>query len=575
MKKIALLLSTLFLASCGVPPTSSTGISKAPGYTFTSQGAPGSDLGVLGDTYLDEATGKIYVKTGLGWQEVGNLPSASNPAQTSQNQGNSSENQGQTTSEQGQEPIATSTPAAQTSDAPIATSNPPAQTSTSPAQTSTSPAQTSQQQQTSTSTSVITSFDPVDGFTWDISPTLYGEQFMVTLGTKLAATQTATASYSGCLNIGARAAAYPNENSSTFIPFYHEAKDSEKTTTSGCNREHTWPNSRGGGDKAGGEEIERDPIMVRPTITEDNSDRGNNVYGTGSGAWDPASIGYEGARGESARVILYVMARYGKSHNLILNNSTTYTKGVRNMGILKTLLEWNRKYKPTEFEKTVCNRYYKMGYARNAFVDHPEFADYIWDDNGFRTTPYNAPVTPTSSQQVTSATTQQDTSTPITGNTLEQIKNAAEISGKDIAIVANDPNGGYVAMSDEHKVSQTSGDLPWYLIGDTVSISGTTVSKSDDFKKFRFTQNNDQTYTITIGGKDLYGYIDGTHYSIQLGAPSVSDKTNKWSLSMDSNGGVTLYSEPSSGNKVYLIYSDKASFCGTSSAASGNIRLFA
>lgn len=212
---------------------------------------------------------------------------------------------------------------------------------------------------------------------------------MVALGDKVNATRTATATYSNCLYIGAKAAAYPNENSNTFIPFYHECKDSEKTTTSGCNREHTWPNSRGGGKDAGGAMIEIDPIMIRPTIEKDNSNRGNKVYGDVNGAWDPASLGYAGARGESARVIFYAMACYSEDNDLILNNSTNYTKGVHNMGILKTLLKWHHDYPPTDWERTVCERYAKMGHARNAFVTNPEFADYIWDSNGFRTTPYN------------------------------------------------------------------------------------------------------------------------------------------------------------------------------------------
>ncbi len=214
---------------------------------------------------------------------------------------------------------------------------------------------------------------------------------MVSLGKKINATRTATATYSECLSIGARAAAYPNENSSTFIPFYHEAKDSEKTTISSCNREHTWPNSRGGGSKAGGGNIEKDPIMVRPSLTKENSGRSNYFYGTGGKSapeWDPAVCGFEGARGESARVILYVVTCYSESNRLSLSNNPKDATGDRTMGTLSTLLKWNRDYPPTEFERTVNERYYKMGHARNAFVDHPEYADYIYDSDGFRDSAY-------------------------------------------------------------------------------------------------------------------------------------------------------------------------------------------
>ena len=41
---------------------------------------------------------------------------------------------------------------------------------------------------------------------------------------------------------------------------------------SGMNKEHTWPNSHGGN------KIENDPHMVRPTIKAENSSRGNEYF---------------------------------------------------------------------------------------------------------------------------------------------------------------------------------------------------------------------------------------------------------------------------------------------------------
>ena len=204
--------------------------------------------------------------------------------------------------------------------------------------------------------------------------TKYGEDSRNQLGALITGR---TTSYSNCLEVGKKAAAYPNENSSTFIPFYHEAKSSE-AVSGGCNREHTWPKSRGGNL------IEKDPLIIRQSLSSENSSRGNSNYAL-SGGWDPASCGYEGARGESARVILYAATRYGKSLGLKLSNSFSTSKS---MGTLKDLLAWNAQYPPTDFEKTVNDRYEKMGYARNPFVDHPIYANYIWDTTGFRTSTY-------------------------------------------------------------------------------------------------------------------------------------------------------------------------------------------
>ncbi|MBQ9457547.1 MAG: endonuclease [Bacilli bacterium] len=365
MKRKFLVLGLVaLLASCTAPAASGPA-------SIEGKGAPSADIGTVGAVYTDTISGVSYRKTILGWvvidqAVVGTSESGQEPASSQSSQSSAASSQSGQTSN----PSSGSASSSQVGQ----TSNPSGSTSTP-----------------GSSSSSATSYSPFTPGTydWNVDTTLYGRNFMVALAAKVNATRTATATYSSCLSIGARAAAYPNENSNTFIPFYHECKDSEKTTTSGCNREHTWPNSRGGGDKAGGTNIERDPIMVRPTIEKDNSNRGNDVYGDVNGSWDPASIGYAGARGESARVIFYVMCCYGESNNLVLNNSTSYSSGTRNMGILKTLLKWHHDYPPTDWERTVCERYAKMGHARNAFVTNPEFADYIWDSNGFRTTPYN------------------------------------------------------------------------------------------------------------------------------------------------------------------------------------------
>lgn len=222
---------------------------------------------------------------------------------------------------------------------------------------------------------------------WNMDLTLFGKEFQVTLARKINETRTKTTSYSNCLEVGIKAAAYPYENSESFIPFYHEPKDGQQVKgTKGVNREHTWPNSRGS-KKTG---MGADPLVIRPTLSSDNSDRSNHFYGLGGKAnleWDPASCGYEAARGEAARIILYAATAYHAQGFVLTNTPDDDWNKIKSMGTLKTLLAWNRTYAPSQFEKAVCDRYDKMGYARNAFVDHPEYADYIYDDDGIRETP--------------------------------------------------------------------------------------------------------------------------------------------------------------------------------------------
>lgn len=227
-----------------------------------------------------------------------------------------------------------------------------------------------------------------------------GNAFRGELQTLIKKYKTKTATYSACLEIGAAAASYP-QGSSTFVPFYHAAPGTTAgvsgngactTTIDKCNREHTWPNSRGSGKKNG---PGNDPFLVRPTLTSENSSRGNKFYGTSSNEWDPASCGYEGARGEAARVILYAATAYygtcgtgGSSQGskpLELSNNPGDETALHTMGTLKTLLEWNAKYEPSDMEIQINDYLCEKGYGRNPFVDEPSYAGYIWDEDGVRT----------------------------------------------------------------------------------------------------------------------------------------------------------------------------------------------
>jgi hypothetical protein len=236
------------------------------------------------------------------------------------------------------------------------------------------------------------SYSPSDGSSYwerlDTSKT--GNSFRADLQSLIKQYKTRTASYHDCLGLGAKAAAYPL-GSSTFVPFYHAAPNVEEGVTSNgatttskdlCNREHTWPKSRGSGKSGPG----ADPFIIRPTLKSENSSRSNYFYGYSSkNEWDPASCGYEYARGEAARVTLYAAtAYYGDGYNFELSNNPSDSTGKKTMGTLKTLLEWNTKYAPTAMERQINDYLCSNGYGRNPFVDDPSFASNIWDVNGIR-----------------------------------------------------------------------------------------------------------------------------------------------------------------------------------------------
>lgn len=144
---------------------------------------------------------------------------------------------------------------------------------------------------------------------------------------------------------------------------------------SGMNKEHTWPNSHGGG------KIENDPHMVRPTLTSENSARGNMYYSDGTTpGWDPDSFGNEKYRGIAARIIFYG-ATIGSSAGLIIEDvGRGQGSGTGNrMGKLGDLLKWNLAY-PVDQSEIIRNETLdiSLNYNRNPFIDDPLLACKIW-----------------------------------------------------------------------------------------------------------------------------------------------------------------------------------------------------
>ena len=159
---------------------------------------------------------------------------------------------------------------------------------------------------------------------------------------------------------------------------------SGKSTTD-FNKEHVWPKSHGGN------KVEADIFMARPTINAENSDRGNSFYVEGmchsSNGWDPwtafgDNIGCyqnEAIRGECARIIFYCCAA-SNALNLETNNKPTTYATSATMGNLADMLKWNALYPVNEREMRRQDGGQYLQGNRNPFVDHPEWAAKIWAD---------------------------------------------------------------------------------------------------------------------------------------------------------------------------------------------------
>ena len=157
------------------------------------------------------------------------------------------------------------------------------------------------------------------------------------------------------------------------------------------NREHTWPASRTVGGR-GNDPLEDDIHMTRPTLTSENSSRGNSFYTDASEAgWDPATFNNESYRGDSARIIFYCVVADSR---LSLVDKEYDSSANHTMGKLSRLLEWNLKYPVADREKTRNEVAESYQGNRNPFIDHPEYACRIWGNYNSTTKQICGSVTP-------------------------------------------------------------------------------------------------------------------------------------------------------------------------------------
>lgn len=184
-------------------------------------------------------------------------------------------------------------------------------------------------------------------------------------------------------------------NENNVILFYTQrSQDADTYGTGGnyINREHVWAKSHG--TFADIRPMDGDINNLRPADGSVNVDRSNLDFGvvqpngtehdeaTGcwynNNYWEPSAA----TKGQVARILLYMATRYegnnGEMDLEVVNGYDTYPAPKH--GDLATLLEWNRTYPPSDFERRRADRIFSIQQNRNPFVDHPELADLIWTD---------------------------------------------------------------------------------------------------------------------------------------------------------------------------------------------------
>ncbi|MBT0608886.1 endonuclease [Aequorivita echinoideorum] len=155
------------------------------------------------------------------------------------------------------------------------------------------------------------------------------------------------------------------------------------------NREHTYPQSRGGFYTIEYDEVAdgRDLFLVssadslRHGISEvhglraadgpENSSRNNSDYGE----YDGPAGNLGSWKGDAARAVMYMAVRF---NNLELVNGDPANTTVGQLGDLETLLDWHRNDPPDDFEMHRNNVIYTWQFNRNPFIDRPDLVEYIY-----------------------------------------------------------------------------------------------------------------------------------------------------------------------------------------------------
>ncbi len=164
------------------------------------------------------------------------------------------------------------------------------------------------------------------------------------------------------------------------------------------NREHIFPQSRGGFDVALGDYADginvwnstnasatvdgvSDAHHIRAENGQENSSRNNKNYGNiASSTVYAGPVGTQGTwRGDVARACFYMAVRFN-GLNVINGDPSENNAGnpSGNIGDLATLLAWNVSDKSDDYEMNRNNQVYTWQRNRNPFIDYPLLADYIF-----------------------------------------------------------------------------------------------------------------------------------------------------------------------------------------------------
>ena len=329
-----------------------------------------------------------------------------------------------------------------------------------------------------------------------------------------------------------------------------------KTSTTSWNKEHVWPNSHGGN------KVEADILHTRPTISAENSSRGNSFYVEGMNSdkngWDPKTAGYdEWCRGECARIILYSMVASDQLALSDLNKISNGEAGYSNtMGNMNTLIKWHFAYTPNEYEMNRNNGAEYLQGNRNPFVDHPEYVAKIWSN-------FNSTV---SSLCTANAAVYQ-------GWTVGSYSHYGTNDASNTQWVSISQNSASVLVNDTTSLSATSSNssnITWSSSNTSVATVSSSSTASGAIVIIRGVSAGTATITAsaTIGGENYSATCEVTVSNKALSAITVNGQKTSFNVgdAFSFGGTVTAYYNNATSANVTSL----ATFSGYNMANIGN-----
>ena len=244
------------------------------------------------------------------------------------------------------------------------------------------------------------------------------------------------------------------------------------------------------------------------------------------------------------------------------------------MGKLSDLLKWNAQYPVSDYEIYRNNYLTDQGFSRNPFIDHPDWANFIWDSTGIRSSAYNpssssysgssTSISTSSPSTSTSSSTSSSSSSQESKDIFDLVKNAADIvttKTNTVSILGQASDGSYQALKPAMVNS-------YYVDRVQVSVSGTSMNYADGVGTFEIevSSKNQGFYTLKDAGTTAMGYlsgtVSGTHYN--LGFEASESQNSQWDISIATDGKMILKSASGVYAKYDSTYSD---FTGSSTSA--------